>query len=68
VGEEVEREPTAERRRGHRGQRLVDVLDRRLEAEREQDDPGDHRLVQVAVVVAREPCSHRPRRLRELTL
>src|SRR5215204_5118518 len=63
---EIEREPTAERHGGHRGQRLVDVLDRRLEPESEQDDPGDHRLVQVAVVVAGEPRSRGPGRLREL--
>ena len=39
VREEVEREATAERHGGHRGQRLADEPDRRLEAESEQDKP-----------------------------
>ena len=68
VREEVEREATAECHGGHRVQGLADVLDRRLETKCEQDDPGDHRQVQVAVEVASEPGSLRAARLRKLTL
>ena len=34
-------------------QRIVDVLERLLDPERDQDDPGDHQEVQVRVGVAR---------------
>jgi hypothetical protein len=37
-------------------ERLVDVVKRRLEAKREEDDAGDHRQVEVAEGVEREPC------------
>ena len=68
VREEVERQATAERHGGDRGQRLAELLDRLLEAECEQDDPGDHRQVQVAVEVARKPSAGRAARLRQLAL
>ena len=64
----VERQSAAQRHRGDRGQRLVDVLDRLLQPEREEHDPGDHRQVQVAVVVASEPDARRAVRLGQLTL
>ena len=53
--EEVQRSPAAERHPGHGVERVADVMERRLEAEREQDDAGDHRQVEVAVRVSREP-------------
>jgi len=57
VRKEVQREPTAERHGGNRRQALAHVFDRALEAQREQDDAGDHREVQVAEVIQREPAS-----------
>ena len=43
-------------------ERVVDVGERVLEAERDQHDPGDHRIVQVRVRVARERVALGPRR------
>ena len=65
VGQEVEGEAAAERGGRDHGQRLIDVRDGLLEAEGEQDDPGDHRQVQVAVEVARELGLRRAARPRE---
>ena len=41
--------------RGHGVERLAEVVERRLEAEGEEDDAGDHRQVEIAVGVQREP-------------
>ena len=48
----VERDAAAERDRRHELERLADVAERLLDADREEDDPGDHRQVEVAVRVA----------------
>ncbi|HSH33603.1 MAG TPA: hypothetical protein VLB31_08275, partial [Actinomycetota bacterium] len=64
--QQEERDPPVQGRQRERieclGQRVVarvtDVLQHLLQAEREQDDAGDHRQVPVAVGVAREPRAH----------
>ena len=50
---EEERRPGEERGRGHELERLVDVAERLLHAQREQHDPGDGRQVQEAERIAR---------------
>ena len=54
VGGKVEREAAGQANCRNDLERLVDVGERRLHAEREQDDPGDHRQVEVRVQVARQ--------------
>ena len=49
---QVDREAADQRERGNDLQRVVDVLDRLLQPERDEHDPGDHRQVQVRVGVA----------------
>src|SRR4029453_6382494 len=56
VREEVERDAATEPHCGHRVELVADVAKSRLEAESEEDDAGDHREVEIAVRVAREPC------------
>src|SRR6266545_8179905 len=68
VRQEIEGEAAAERGCRDHTQRLIDVLDGFLQAECEQDDPGDHRQVQVAVEVARELGLRRTTRPRQLAL
>ena len=68
VGEEVERQSTAERRRRDCRERVVDVLDRLLQAECEEDDARDHRQMEVAVVVACELGALHALRCRESTV
>ena len=59
---EVERDAAAQADGRDGLQRLVDVPERLLDAEREQHDPGDHRQVQVGVGVARDARALRRRR------
>ena len=42
MGEQVERRAAAQRDPGLRVEWIVDVVERRFEAEREEDDAGDH--------------------------
>jgi hypothetical protein len=65
VREEIQRGTAAERDGGHRVEPLTDVVDRRLEAEGEEHDAGNHRQVEVAVGVQREPVQLEARRLHE---
>ena len=62
---EVEGGAAAERDCRHRVELLADVTDRRLQAECEEDDPGDHRQVEVAVGVQRKPVQLQAPRLHE---
>ena len=62
---QVEGGAAAERHRGHRVERLTDVAERRLEAEGEEDDAGNHRQVEVAVGVQREPVQLQALRLHQ---
>ena len=55
VGEQVERCAAEQRDRRDQLERVLDVLERLLHAERDQHDPGDHREVQERVGVARDP-------------
>ena len=52
--EQVQRGAAAEPERRDRGELVADVCERRLHREREQDDAGHHRQVQVGVDVARK--------------
>ena len=68
VSEQVDRY-TAEQREGtHLVERLVDMDDRRLEPERREHDPGDHREVQVRYESRRAGRALDPRRPRESPL
>ena len=55
VPEQVQRGAAAERHGRHGLELVADVVERRLQAEGEEDDAGDQRQVQVAVGVQREP-------------
>ena len=69
--DQVQGRPAAERNCGHRVQMLPGVADSRLEPESEEHDAGDHRQVEVAVGIQREPvqlearCPHEPRPLQD---
>ena len=63
--EQKQRGTAAEGDCGHRVERLTDVADRRLEAEGEEDDAGDHQQVEVAVGVQGEPVQLDALRLHE---
>ena len=65
VRDEVERDAAAERDRRDRLERVADVRHRLLDADREEDDAGDHRQVEVAVRVAGHPELCAARRLAE---
>ena len=54
VREEVERGPAAEGERRDRVELVRDVCERRLHREREEDDAGHHRQMQVGVDIARK--------------
>ena len=54
VREQVERRADAETERRDRAELVVDVGERRLHPEREEDDPRDHRQMQVGVEVTSE--------------
>ena len=54
VGEEVERRAAAEAERRDRGELVADMCERRLHREREEDDAGHHRQMQVGVDIARK--------------
>ena len=53
-GEEIDREAAAEGHRRNGLERLADVFEGLLHGQSEQDDPGHHRQVEVAVDVARK--------------
>ena len=54
VREQVERGAAAEAERRDRVELVADVCERRLHREREEDDAGHHRQMQVGVDIARE--------------
>ena len=53
--EQVQGRPTAQRHSRNGVERVTRVAESRLEPQREQDDAGDDRQVEVAVRIAREP-------------
>ena len=52
VREQVDGDPAKQREGRHDLQRVADVAERLLQPERDEDDPGDHRQVEVGVGVA----------------
>ena len=52
--QEVEGDAGEQREGRHQLERVIDVAECLLQAEGEEDDPGDHREVQVRVGVSRE--------------
>ena len=68
MGDEIERDAAAERHRRHELEGVAHVGERLLHPDCEEDDPSDHREVEIAVRVSRHRQLRLARRLLQLAL